>query len=280
MTAPGPLLLVIDVGNTHTVLGVYAGNRLLGHWKVTSDPGRTAVEIGVLFRSLFELARVRSSEIRGIAIASVVPQLTPVLEEVGVEYFGCKPLSVGPGVRTGIDIQCEDPREVGAGRIINAIAGFERYRRDLIIIDFGTATTFDYVNGSGAFVGGIIAPGLTISMEALFQRTSKLPKVALARPPRVLGRNTLHAMQSGILFGYASLVDGLVERLATEVAGDPLVVATGSWAALIAGESKRIQKVEELLNLEGLRLLYERNMSTPPDAGGANGISKRRKERA
>lgn len=257
--AAGSLLLVVDVGNTHTVLGVYRGPTLLGHWRVSSESQRTADEIGVLLRSLFELAGIDVAGIHGIAMSTVVPGLTPAYQEVARDYFHRDPLVVGPGIRTGMPIQYEDPREVGADRIVNAVAGYAKYRTSLVIVDFGTATTFDYVSEDGAYLGGMIAPGLTISMEALFSRASKLPKVALERPPRVLGRNTLHAMQSGILFGYACLVDGLIDRLTEEVGGDPVVLGTGGLAPLIAAETKRITHVEELLTLEGLRILYERN---------------------
>jgi type III pantothenate kinase len=255
----GPLLLVLDVGNTHTVLGVYQDHELLGHWRIASERHRTPAEVGVLLRSLFDLAQIRVAEIKGIALSSVVPGLTPVFEEVAREYFHRDPLVVGPGIKTGIAIQYEDPREVGADRIVNAVAGYAKYRAALIIVDFGTATTFDYISAGGAYLGGVIAPGLSISMDALFERASKLPKVVLARPPRVLGRNTVHAMQSGILHGYACLVDGLIGKLAQEVEDEPLVVATGVLAPLVAAETQRIQRVEEFLTLEGLKLLYERN---------------------
>jgi type III pantothenate kinase len=261
MLAPGFYLLVIDIGNTHSVLGVYRGEKLLGHWRLASESNRTPDEIGVLLRNLFQIASIACEEVHGIAISSVVPALTPVYVAVAREYFHREPLVVGPGIRTGMPIHYEDPREVGADRIVNAVAAYALHRSALVIVDFGTATTFDYVSQEGSYQGGMIAPGLGISMEALFAKASKLPKVELARPPRVLGRNTVHSMQAGILFGYAALVDGLIERLIAEVGGKPVVLATGGLAELLVSESKMIDRVEKFLTLEGLRILYERNAS-------------------
>jgi type III pantothenate kinase len=255
----GFYLLVVDIGNTHTVLGVYRGESLLGHWRLSSDPHRTGDEFGVLLRNLFAISGIEVAEIQGIAISSVVPALTPIFEEVSRDYFHREPLVVGPGIRTGMPIHYENPREVGADRIVNAVAGYEKYQTSMVIVDFGTATTFDYVNAEGAYQGGMIAPGLGISMEALFERASKLPKVPLARPPRVLGRNTVHSMQSGILFGYVGLVEGLVARFKAELTGDVKVIATGGLATAIAHETNCIDVVDSNLTLNGLRYIYELN---------------------
>ena len=253
------MLLVIDVGNSYIVLGIYDGERLVRDWRISTDKAKTSDEYGILVNELFRTADLSFADIDAIIISSVVPTLTGVLEKLSQRYFGLLPHVVGPGIRTGMPIQYDNPKEVGADRIVNAVAGYERYQTSLIIVDFGTATTFDYVNRKGEYCGGAIAPGLMISMEALFQKASKLPRVEVLKPPSIIARNTVNSMQAGIFFGYVGLVDEIVNRMKGESRDTPRVIATGGLAALIAPESKTIEAVEEYLTLEGLRILYQRN---------------------
>ncbi len=253
------MLLAIDVGNTNTVLGLYDGDDLVHDWRLRTVVDHTVDEYGMLIYNLYKNSKVSPKAIKAIIISCVVPPMLHILEPLCKKYFNIKPMIVGPGIKTGMPIHYDNPREVGADRIVNAVAAFERYKGDIIIVDFGTATTFDYVSAKGEYMGGCICPGIMISSEALFQKAAKLPRIEIIRPKTVVGKDTVSSMQAGILYGYAGLVDGLVERIKGEVKSDPKVIATGGLAKIIASETKSIHVVDDMLTLEGLRIIYKRN---------------------
>jgi type III pantothenate kinase len=253
------MLLVIDVGNTNTVLGLYDGDDLVHDWRIRTVVDHTVDEYGMLIYNLYKNSKVRPRAIKDIIISCVVPTMLNILEPLCKKYFNVKPIIVEPGIKTGMPILYDNPKEVGADRIVNAIAAYEKYGGDVIIVDFGTATTFDYVSKKGEYLGGCISPGIMIASEALFNKAAKLPRVEIGRPKSVIGKDTVSSMQAGILFGYAGLVDGLVDRIKSEVRSDPKVVATGGLARVIAAETKSINIVDEMLTLEGLRIIYKRN---------------------
>jgi len=288
------MLLVIDVGNTNTVLGVFARvakvpatgdsdetshdipqyDRLVANWRVATSRTSTVDEYGVLFRNLFSMAGLESKGIHGIVISSVVPPLDPVLRQVCERYFNLRPLYIEPGVKTGMPVHYDNPAEVGADRIVNAVAAFDKYGGPCIIVDFGTATTFDCVSPKGEYLGGVICPGIGISADALFERTARLPRVEIRKPARVIGSNTVGSLQSGLYYGYLGLVDGILELLLAELGHETRVVATGGLGPMIGTGSKYIKHVDDFLTLEGLRIIWERNGSARKDSASARTAPK------
>lgn len=256
------MLLVIDVGNTNIVAGVFDDKELVCHWRLSTDRSKTADEYGILLRSMFNYTRMPMDQIKAIIISSVVPPLIVPLCHMCERYFELTPMVVGPGIKSGISLRYDNPREVGADRIVNAVAAFDKYSKKgmpMIIVDFGTATTFCALLPTGEYLGGAIAPGIGISTEALFQRTAKLPRIELIKPKNVISRNTVNAMQAGVIYGYVGQMDGIVRHMKEELGGNAFVVATGGFANTMAAESDSIDVVEPFLTLDGLRILHEKN---------------------
>ena len=253
------MLLVVDIGNTNITLGVYRGEDLIGNWRLGTEPERLADEYGVLIPGLLAHAGIQPLDLQGVALASVVPPLTRVFEQFCHSYVRIEPLVVDAGTKTGVRIRYDNPREVGADRVVDAAAVQHLYGGPACVVDFGTATTFDAISADGDYLGGAIAPGIQIAAEALTRRTAKLPRVDLVRPPRTIGTNTVHSIQSGLWFGYIGLVEGMVARFKAELGGRCKVVATGGLAELIASETSVIEIVDPWLTLKGLRLIYQLN---------------------
>jgi type III pantothenate kinase len=253
------MLLAIDIGNTNVVLGVFDREKLVENWRVGTNTQITPDEYAMIFKDLFGFTKIEFTQIHGVIISTVVPPLLPVMVEMSRKYFKIEPMVVTHELKTGITIRTDNPKEVGADRIVNAAAAYKIYGGPLIIVDFGTATTFCAVTKNGDYLGGAICPGMKISAEALFQRASKLPRVELVKPAKVIGTDTISAMQAGIIYGYAGLVDGIVERMKKDLSSDARVVATGGLAELVFSETKTIQEIKPHLTLEGLRLLFELN---------------------
>jgi type III pantothenate kinase len=253
------VLLAVDVGNTNVTLALFDGERLAADWRVTSHRERTADEVGLELRQLFDLRGLDTKIVTGVVISSVVPGLNPALIEASRQYLNCEPIMVGPGVKTSVRVRAENPREVGADRIANALAAFTKYGGPVVVIDFGTAVTYDAINAEGDYLGGAIAPGVEISLDALVSHTAMLRRVEAIAPDSVIGRNTVTSIQSGLVWGFVAQVEGMVARMVKELGGSAHVVATGGQASLVAGLTTVIEKTDPLLTLEGLRLIYLQN---------------------
>jgi type III pantothenate kinase len=259
------MLLTLDVGNTNTVLGLYrlASDELVTHWRISTLRTQTADEYGALFLNLFAMRKIEATEVASVIISSVVPPLESTLRQMCERYFNLKPMFVEPGIKTGMPILVDNPAELGADRLVNGVAAFARYGGPCIVVDFGTATTFDVITAKGEYIGGVIAPGLAISAEALFARAARLSRVDVKKPAKVVGTNTVAHMQSGLYYGYIGLVDGILERILNEIRNPdlatPKIIATGGLARLVADDSRFIETIDDMLTLDGLRLIYERN---------------------
>ncbi len=253
------MLLAMDVGNSNNVIGLFKEDRLLTHWRIRTEWNRTADEYWVLIKEFIIMNNADTDTIDDIVVACVVPPLIPILEEMSRKYFSCQPLVVGPGIKTGLPILYRNPAEVGADRIVNAVAGFHKYGGPLIIVDFGTATTFDAISKKGEYLGGAIFPGIQISLEALFKNTAKLPRVDLVVPESVIGKSTVESIQSGAVFGFVGLIDSMVNKMKSELGQKTKVIATGGIGELIANKSEVVDLFDPLITLDGLRLLYEKN---------------------
>ncbi|MDP9325685.1 MAG: type III pantothenate kinase [Candidatus Dormibacteraeota bacterium] len=254
------MLLAIDAGNTNIAIGAYRGEELAHQWRLSTRRDATADELGVTLRGLFDTAEVAIQEIDSVVISSVVPTLDRSLLGMCRQYLGTEAMMIGPGIRTGIQIRYDNPREVGADRVVNAVAAFHKYGGPTVVVDFGTTTNFDVIAGNGDYLGGAIAPGIRISMDALFERAAKLPRVELLEPRSVIAKNTVESIQSGFLYGFVGQIEGIVARMTAELGGDVTVIATGGLAQLISDHTKCIQTVDDRLTLDGLRLIHEMNL--------------------